>query len=462
MKIMATIEKRNNAYKITVSCGYDMQGKQIRRRMTWAPPQGMSQKQIEKELQRQATLFEEKCRQGQYLGGNIRFADFAEYWFAEYAEKQLKPTTIENYRRKMPRINAAIGHIPLAKLQPSHIMQFIDGIEAEGSRIDARYIPANVSEEMEKQKLTRKKLAELSGMSYKTICDTLGGNGRTVTYNTAQAISSVLGKSVHECFTTKEKNNNVLSGQTVRSYYNLVSSVLQQAEYWKIIPYNLCHRVRPPKAEQKEARHLDEIEAAQLMDALQSAPDVYRTFVTVLLCMGYRRGEACGIEWSDIDFANGIISIERSTDYISKQGLFDDTPKTGGSVRVTKMPPAVSEALRRWKSIQAANRLKAGDKWMITGKVFTNEEGRQIYPNTFTRWFRGFVTENGLPNVCLHSLRHTNATLLIASGTNITTVAKRLGHSSTATTTRTYVHAIKTADELAAETLQDIFKIKRG
>lgn len=459
---MATIEKRNSTYKITVSCGYDVNGKQIRHRMTWNPPQGMTAKQAEKEVQRQALLFEEKCRQGNCINGNIRFADFAEFWFAEYAGKQLKPTTIENYRRKMPRINAIIGHIRLNKLQPAHIMQMLGVLEAEGSRIDALYIPAKVSEEMKRQKLTRKKLAELSGMSYKTICDTLGGNGRTVTYNTAQAISSVLGKSVHECFATKDKNNNALSGQTVRSYYNLVSSVLQQAEYWQIIPDNPCRRVRPPKAAQKEARHLDEIEAAQLMDALQSAPDVYRTFVTVLLYMGYRRGEACGLEWSDIDFANGVISIERSTDYISKQGLFDDTPKTGGSVRVTKMPPAVSDALRRWKSIQAANRLKMGDKWTITGKVFTNEEGRQIYPNTFTRWFRGFITENGLPDVCLHSLRHTNATLLIASGTNITTVAKRLGHSSTATTTRTYVHAIKTADELAAETLQDIFKIKRG
>lgn len=59
---MATIEKRNNAYRITVCCGYDINGKQIRRRMTYTPDEKMTAKQIEKEVQRQAVLFEEQCR----------------------------------------------------------------------------------------------------------------------------------------------------------------------------------------------------------------------------------------------------------------------------------------------------------------------------------------------------------------------------------------------------------------
>ena len=61
---MATIEKRNNAYRITVCCGYDINGKQIRRRMTYTPDEKMTAKQIEKEVQRQAVLFEEQCREG--------------------------------------------------------------------------------------------------------------------------------------------------------------------------------------------------------------------------------------------------------------------------------------------------------------------------------------------------------------------------------------------------------------
>ena len=95
---MSTIEKRGDAYKIIVSCGYDLNGKQIRRRMTWKPEDGMTARQIKKELDRQAVLFEEKCRNGQVLDGNIKFAEFAEKWFTEYAEKQLRPTTVAGYR----------------------------------------------------------------------------------------------------------------------------------------------------------------------------------------------------------------------------------------------------------------------------------------------------------------------------------------------------------------------------
>lgn len=85
---MATIKQRGDSYKITVSCGYDLNGKQIRRHLTWTPEPGMTKRQIQKELDRQAVLFEEKCRNGQVLDGNIKFVDFAEKWFTEYAEKQ--------------------------------------------------------------------------------------------------------------------------------------------------------------------------------------------------------------------------------------------------------------------------------------------------------------------------------------------------------------------------------------
>ena len=74
---MPTITKRNNTYKITVSSGYDINGKQIRRHMTWTPPAGMTAKQAEKEVNRQAVLFEERVRTGTYLDGSIKFADFA-------------------------------------------------------------------------------------------------------------------------------------------------------------------------------------------------------------------------------------------------------------------------------------------------------------------------------------------------------------------------------------------------
>ena len=100
---MATIKKRGNSYTIRVSCGYDMQGKQIIHSMTWKPEKDMTVKQMEKEAQRQAVLFEEKCRQGLCFSNNIRFADFAEKWFTDYAEKQLKANVIKNCLKELTK-----------------------------------------------------------------------------------------------------------------------------------------------------------------------------------------------------------------------------------------------------------------------------------------------------------------------------------------------------------------------
>ena len=71
---MATIRKRGNSYQIRVSCGYDTSGNQVVQTMTWKPADGMNKKQIEKELQKQAILFEDKCMKGQ-VTANIKFQD---------------------------------------------------------------------------------------------------------------------------------------------------------------------------------------------------------------------------------------------------------------------------------------------------------------------------------------------------------------------------------------------------
>ena len=86
---MATIRKRGNSYQIRVSCGYDTSGNQVVQTMTWKPADGMTKKQIEKELQKQAILFEDKCMKGQ-VTANVKFQDFAEQWFEEYAKLNLR------------------------------------------------------------------------------------------------------------------------------------------------------------------------------------------------------------------------------------------------------------------------------------------------------------------------------------------------------------------------------------
>lgn len=124
---MANVTKRGNTYRIKVSCGYDVHGKQIVQSKTWKPDAGMSARQIEKELQRQTVLFEEECMQGNVIA-TVKFEDFAKQWFEDYANKKLKTQTIRGYHYLEPRIYKALGHLRLDKITPRHVQRFVNDL----------------------------------------------------------------------------------------------------------------------------------------------------------------------------------------------------------------------------------------------------------------------------------------------------------------------------------------------
>ncbi len=90
--------------------------------------------------------------------------------------------------------------------------------------------------------------------------------------------------------------------------------------------------------------------------------------------------------------------------------------------------------LRSFQVWQMQERLKLGDQWHDSGRIFTAWDGRPIHPDTITNWFHRFLQDKDLPSISIHSLRHTNATLMIAAGINLQTVSKRLGHANVNTT----------------------------
>ena len=125
-------------------------------------------------------------------------------------------------------------------------------------------------------------------------------------------------------------------------------------------------------------------------------------------------------------------------------------------MRTIKLPSVACKLLKDYKAWQNQERLKLGEQWQETDRLFTQWNGRPIHPDTVSSWFSNFIKGTDLPPVTLHSLRHTNATLLIANGTNIRTVSQRLGHAQTSTTSNIYAHAIQSADAAAADALDDI------
>ncbi len=458
---MASVTKRNDTYIIRVSLGYDASGKQIQKFKTWKPQKSMTAKQIKRELERQKVLFEEKCRTGQYMDGNIRFSDFVDYWLEEYAKKQLRSETLTVYQDLLTRVLPAIGHIKLDKLQPRHLMEFYNNLQEDGIRLDTRYIAkVDVRNLLKSQKLTQKALSDVSKLSLHTI--QAFANNRNISPKSAKQISTALGIPIEDLFTPIETNGGKLSQGTINKYHRVLSSILEKAVKWQIILYNPCQRVDAPKIGNKETTYLDDNQTIELIKCLDTEPLRYRAMIITLLYTGMRRGELCGLEWSDVDFKNNLIDINKSSLYTVNIGIYDDTTKNESSKRVIKIPPVVIDILKQHKKEQNAERLKLGDKWTDTNKIFTQLNGKPIHPDTITGWFGTFLKRHNLPPIHIHSLRHTNATLLIASGVDLRTVSKRLGHSNMSTTANIYTHAIKSADERASQMLDDILSLKKA
>lgn len=139
---MATIRKRGTSYQIRVSCGADVNGKKIIESMTWKPEPNMTPKQIEKELQRQSVLFEEKIKKGTVKKDNkIKLHEFCTTYL-EMQKKKLSPVTYYQYEKIIDNyIIPSLGHLKLKDITPMHIQKFIYNLSEEGIRRNGKYQP---------------------------------------------------------------------------------------------------------------------------------------------------------------------------------------------------------------------------------------------------------------------------------------------------------------------------------
>ncbi len=452
---MASIKQRGNSYLIRSSCGYDSNGKKLMKNMTWTPDPGMTTKQIEKELNRQAVMFDEKCKRGVVLDSKMTFEKYVNCVWIKRAENDLKPTTFRRYKLFLRRIIPAIGHYKMELIQPFHLYSFYDDLREE-KRMDTKYTPNEKAHELS-MTLTRLELSRQVGIGLGTV-DVIRA-GKNVNENTAVKFADFFNCSVTDLFTPDEKK---LSDLTILHHHRLISTIMQQAVYDEVIQNNPCARTRSPRVERTEARFLDDDQAELLLNTVyDKAGHPFDVIIPLILHTGMRRGEACGLEWQDIDFDNNIIHIQRTTQYLPEKGVFEEETKTFSSKRVIKVGGVVIDMLREFKIWQDNEADKLGDKWEDSRKVFTAWDGRPINPCTVTAWFHRFIIKNDLPYISIHGLRHTNASLLISSGVPITTTAKRLGHTTSATTSKIYAHAINSADAMAATAIESILPRRR-
>jgi integrase len=248
----------------------------------------------------------------------------------------------------------------------------------------------------------------------------------------------------------------LLSAKTVLEHHRLLHSMLQQAMYWQMIPYNPASRVRPPKARKPAISFYDDIQTITLIKALEGEELKFRVIILLTIFTGLRRGEVLGLEWQDIDFKNPSISVRQASQYVASIGIYTKDPKNETSIRKISIPDSIIKLLKEYQRKQLEQRLRCGDKWISTSRLFTQWNGKPMHPDTVTDWFRKFIIKKKLPYITFHGLRHTHATLLIAQGLDVRTVSNRLGHAQTSTTLNIYAHSFARMDKEASEKLDNL------
>lgn len=451
---MATVRKRGESYLIR--CFDVVTGKQ--KSLTWKPVIGMTQRQIEKALNVATVEFEKHVETGTYIAGSITFSEFMERWFSDYAEIHLQPNTLAGYKVMIPQINAAIGHIKLAKLQPHHIIEFFKNLSESGIRRDGKYAALpEVKSTLKIKHMTQVQLSAVSGLS-KALTNRCV-IGKNVSYHTAQAICKVLDLKIENAFERHGKEK--LSGNTQLHYFHMIQSILSTAVEWQVIPNNPCDRIKPPKKSTQAQAVLSLEDAQRLITCLNSESILHRTAILLLLYSGARRSKIYGLNWKDVNLEKIQISISKAWKR-GKDGTFGYFPcKNSSSERVVALPDCCRILLTELRLYQNSLQLKLGDRWKSSSVLMLKEDGTHASPDELTSWFRKFCRKNGFSeDVHIHTLRHTSATLQIESHQSIRAVSARLGHSQTSTTMNIYSHAIQSADAKAAEILGELLPMR--
>ncbi|MDH2910772.1 MAG: tyrosine-type recombinase/integrase [Candidatus Eremiobacteraeota bacterium] len=255
------------------------------------------------------------------------------------------------------------------------------------------------------------------------------------------------------------RDSRALAPKTVRHAFALLNGTMRWAVRMQLAGRNVCEAVTPPTASPSEAKALTSDEVRRLLAVAREGR--WSSFATLALTLGARRGELCGLSWSDVDLDAGTVTIRRSLSQTKGRVVLKGT-KSGKS-RTLPLSRHAIDALRRQRAAQAADRLKAGGLYGDDGAVFADELGQRVTPKSATNAFARLAEKAKISTTRLHDLRHTAATTLLVNGVDVRTTAGVLGHSTPNVTLSTYAHLVANAQRSAVDSLGDsIEKLSNG
>ena len=383
------------SYRIRVSDGCGVDGKQRFKSITWKVPHGMTDKQAAKEAEKMAIQFEDEVKNG--LAGsqrNLKLADFVPMYL-EVKKGSLSPRIHVEYEKTLNKvIIPALGHIKLSELRPAHVQAFVNQLQGD---------------------VRRKKDGSL------------------------------------------DADNTKISPATIRRKLTVLQSVLTQAVKLGLISQNPADskRLTLPKVTAPKIEIFSKQAAIKMLECLEDEPLQFQVLIQLAIMSGCRAGELCALKFSDFDYETCKMTVERSAYKITGQPIAIKPPKDY-EVRTITLNPHCIELVKLLQAEKRREAQRLGTYWKGGEWLFTQADGEIMHPHTPTAKFRKFLAKHNLPHKKFHALRHSSATLLLYGGANIKTVQQRLGHADIVTTNK-YLHAVQEADEQAANILQDMF-----
>lgn len=401
---MASINERKDkngkitSYTIRVYRGYDSNGNRLKPyTMTWKPDAELTEKQIKKELAKQATQFEEQCKKGCVANPTMKLDEFCKEYLS-IVNVTLSPATLAFYKNEIERhIIPALGHYKLKDITPAHVQKYIQNL-------------------------------------------------------------ACMAKTNRDG--TMASEEETISPATVRRYLTVLQSIFKHAVKLGIMAESPAksERLTMPKVMQPKIEIFSKTEAAEMLSCLEHEELQFQTLVQLAIYTGARRGELVALKFSDVDFELSKITIERAAVKLKGQKTIVKPPKDY-EVRAVSVDSSCLELIKMLQHQKQRDAKRLGSQWYDEDWIFTTWNGEIMNPQTPTKQFSKFLKKNNLKHRKFHSLRHTSATLLLYGGVNIKQVQSRLGHGDIETTNK-YLHVIQEADVEAANVLDSMLSPK--
>ena len=241
--------------------------------------------------------------------------------------------------------------------------------------------------------------------------------------------------------------------RTVQLIHSVLRRAFNQALRSGMIGKNPVLAVIRPKVKRKEMKILSDSQVRTLLSFVKG--DRFEVLFWLAVTTGLREGELLGLKWSDVDWINRRLRIQRQLQRLHR-GLQFNEPKSAAGRRVIALGETTIEKLRKHQDFQAGERKAAGESWIENDMIFPSSTGTPMDPSNLYHSFKRLLKEAGLPDMRFHDLRHTAATLMLQQGVNPKVVQERLGHSDIVLTLGTYSHVLPVMQDEAAEKMDEL------